>query len=469
MRYHPVFSTQFFAAQFFPRSCSITIRRQNPFNIPDEDIALLYYIRHSIVLTFLALFSTQIYAETWTVPVAGNTFRTTPGPGGRAIKRNQTLSWNDGNDIHSVFFHVDRAAKLTLSLTAENEASQSTLEIRIGDKRFQSQISGQMTEYELGHVEMIDAGYVKVDLKGVGRRGKDFGMIQSLIVASDTKELAVDFVRNNEGNMYYWGRRGPSVHLSYHVPKNVDLRYAYSEITVPVGEDPIGSYFMANGFSQGYFGIQVNSATERRVLFSVWSPFKTDNPREVPKDQRIETLRQGNDVHVGKFGNEGSGGQSYLVYPWKAGNTYRFLTKVEPDENGSTVYTSWFGDKSDDEWRLIASFRRPKTDTHLTGFHSFLESFDPSRGHIGRRAHFGNVWVRDVSGKWYECTKAKFSVDATGGNRHRLDFNGGAEGKSFYLRNCGFFSGSATPGTVFERAPSEIDQPKVLMEGLPSS
>jgi hypothetical protein len=47
------------------------------------------------------------------------------------------------------------------------------------------------------------------------------------------------------------------------------------EITVPVGQDPIGSYFMANGFGEGYFGFQVNSKTERRVLFSVWSPFRT--------------------------------------------------------------------------------------------------------------------------------------------------------------------------------------------------
>ena len=31
---------------------------------------------------------------------------------------------------------------------------------------------------------------------------------------------------------------------------------------------------MANGFGEGYFGIQVNGPNERRVLFSVWSPFK---------------------------------------------------------------------------------------------------------------------------------------------------------------------------------------------------
>ena len=55
---------------------------------------------------------------------------------------------------------------------------------------------------------------------------------------------------------------------------------------VPEGNDVLGSYFMANGFAQGYFGIQVNSPTERRILFSVWSPFHTDDPSEIP-DQAI--------------------------------------------------------------------------------------------------------------------------------------------------------------------------------------
>jgi len=98
------------------------------------------------------------------------------------------------------------------------------------------------------------------------------------------------------------------------------LTFAYNEITVPVGQDPIGAYYMANGFSEGYFGIQVNSVRERRVLF------------------------------------------------W---------TEVKPDGNGSTVYTSWFGDRAFNEWRIIASFRRPKTDKHITGFHFFWKTSHP--------------------------------------------------------------------------------------------
>ncbi len=252
-----------------------------------------------------------------------------------------------------------------------------------------------------------------------------------------------------------------------HRAQDVDLEYAYSEIVVGEGDDPVGSYFMANGFREGYFGIQVNSSQERRVLFSVWSPFKTDNPRDIPEDQRVALLAKGAEVRTGEFGNEGSGGQSFLVYPWKAGRTYRFLTQVKPDGKGNTIYTAWFGDKQADEWRLIASFRRPKTDTHLKGFHSFLENFNPQTGNTARRGNHQNVWVCDAQGNWHESLKARFSVDATGGGGHRLDYEGGADGDRFYLRNCGFFSGSVKAGSVFTRASSEALRPKIDFQSLP--
>jgi hypothetical protein len=205
------------------------------------------------------------------------------------------------------------------------------------------------------------------------------------------------------------------------------------------------------------------------VLFSVWSPFQTDNPADIPADQRIILLAKGPQVRTGQFGNEGSGGQSYLIYPWKAGNTYQFLTEVRPAGENNTIYTSWFADKSDQKWQLIASFQRPKTDTHLTGFHSFLENFAPTTGHIGRRASYGNIWVCDTAGNWHESLQARFSVDATGGGRHRLDFNGGSDDESFFLQNCGFFDTTGKPGAEFRRNSTAGQQPKIMFDSLPRS
>ncbi len=101
------------------------------------------------------------------------------------------------------------------------------------------------------------------------------------------------YVVDNSGSYFHWGRRGASDHLSYIASSAKNISYYYSEINVPVGYDPIGSYYMANGFGQGYFGIQVNSAVERRVLFSVWSGYVTNDPSQIPNDYTVLLNRSG--------------------------------------------------------------------------------------------------------------------------------------------------------------------------------
>ncbi|MCA9105096.1 MAG: DUF3472 domain-containing protein [Planctomycetales bacterium] len=405
--------------------------------------------------------------EQWNVPVAGNAYPAGEPANGEGLQRDGTLSWSQRDRVFSIYFHVDRAAKLDLSLVGKVASGESVLQVEVASEQWEVTLDNQDSDtIPLGTVEIAEPGYVRVDLRGVRAEAERFAVIERLVVESNEPGLTVTRVASNEGSMFYWGRRGPSVHLSYRVADRDPIEYAYNELTIPEGSDPIGSYFMANGFGEGYFGIQVNSPRERRVLFSIWSPFQTDNPRDIPEHQRIVVLAKGPDVRVGEFGNEGSGGQSFLVYPWKAGRTYRFLTRVRPDGEGNTVYTSWFGDKANNEWRLIASFRRPETDKHLTGFHSFLENFNPDFGNRQRLVNYSQVWVRDVQGDWHECTQARFSVDATGGNRHRLDFAGGADGASFWLRNCGFFEDMVEAGARFDRRGSG-EPPAIDLESLP--
>lgn len=435
-------------------------------------------ITHSVAVLFLALSSlvlhSQAFAEQWSVPLAGNSFRTKPSPGGRGVDRSGGLKLQNPEEVYSVYFHADRPAELRLKLVGRIDASSKVLcsidQAENQADNFSATIDAKNIVQGFGY-SAKKAGYVRLDLQVQMVEGsKDAVELTEILIESESKDLKLDFVKNNDGNMFYWGRRGPSVHLSYQVPKDVKLQYGYSELTVPEGEDPIGSYYMANGFSEGYFGMQVNSATERRVLFSVWSPFNTDNPKDIPADQQIELLAKGPNTRVGQFGNEGSGGQSFMIYPWKAGKTYRFLTEVKPIDDNNTQYTCWFAEKNED-WILVASFRRPKTSTHLRGFHSFLESFDPSHGYISRRCSYGNVWVADTSGKWQACDKAKFSVDPTGGSRHRLDFEGGVDSGQFFLQNCGFFSGAVKAGTMFQLPETKGGQasvpPAIELDKLP--
>lgn len=42
---------------------------------------------------------------------------------------------------------------------------------------------------------------------------------------------------------------------------------------------------MMNGFSEGYMGIQQTTSGEHKVLFSVWSPYTTDDPEDIPEER----------------------------------------------------------------------------------------------------------------------------------------------------------------------------------------
>ena len=259
----------------------------------------------------------------------------------------------------------------------------------------------------------------------------------------------------NDPSNYYWSRRGPSVHMGYTVPANTE--YFYNEVTVPKGQDAIGSYYMANGFGQGYFGMQVKSPTERWMLFSVWNADSGALTRLVSK---------GSGVVAQDFGGEGEGGQAYLVYNWVAGNTYRFLTRAHPDGAGGTDYSAWFYAPELGSWRFMATWKRPAISTYLTGVYSFLENFIDTNGHLERRVQFGNQWARSAAGTWSELTSARFTGDATVTNGQRWDYAGGIEDGKFYLRNGGFFADYVPVKQVFSR-PATGQAPTVDVGALP--
>lgn len=401
------------------------------------------------------------------MPFAGNAYRTQgeDGSGGRGGRGG--LRWDGADTVLSVFFRIDRPADLQLALRARVPEGTSRIEARVGGRTLTASMTGSETvEVALGEVRIEEAGYVRVDFQGREKDGSIYAEPEALVVTSTTPGLTLAYVRDNEDNRYYWGRRGPSVHLGYRVPEGRTMEWFYSELTVPVGMDPIGSYFMANGFGEGYFGIQVNSPSERRVLFSVWSPFATDNPRDIPEDQRIVMLARGEGVHTGEFGNEGSGGQSYLRYPWKAGLTYRFLNRARPDGRGHTVYTAWFYSPETPRWQLIASFRRPKTDKHLTGLHGFLENFADRQGWVTREGRYGNAWARDLEGEWHPMREARFTGDDIARRGYRIDFAGGVVGPDFFLRNGGFFNDTVPLNTWFRRPVEGGTAPEIDLDAL---
>lgn len=412
-----------------------------------------------LVFFFLLIFSGNTnfaLGQTYEIPLIGNGFENGHTTGRSTIGRDYATISSNTKNFTSVYFKILGTGNLKVQVKGKS-ASNAKVKASFKTTSKVLAFTADSKEVNLGEFKISSPGYYHVDLLSI-----EGNVDISDIIVSGTA-VANGIVYCNDPNYYYWARRGPSCHLAYTVPTTANVSYYYNEIVVPVGEDQIGSYYMANGFGQGYFGIQVNSETERRVLFSVWSPFNTDDPKSIPDEQKIVLLKKGKDVYTGEFGNEGSGGQSYLKYNWQAGQTYKFLLKGVPDGKGNTDFTAWFLSPSEKDWKLIASFKRPQTDTYLTRFHSFLENFNPNQGYLTRKVDFNNQWVYD--GNWKKVESAKLTVDATYNANQRVDATGGTTSSGYFLKMGGFFNEIEKPGTIFQynntRQAPQIDFSKL--------
>lgn len=401
--------------------------------------------------TALLASSVAAPATTATVELAGNAFITS-GNEGAVINERGLAGWSNPDAVASTYFRVAAPGTVQVALDASlADGGNSTIRVKINGAPFDVKLAGKDRKtYAVGTVNVPAAGYVKVDMQGLSRVKATFGDVAALKVTSNA---ALTYA--NDPANYYWSRRGPSVHMGYTVPANTE--YFYNEMTIPKGQDAIGSYFMANGFGQGYMGIQVKSTSERWILFSVWD---ADN------GAKTTLVSKGAGVVDNAFGGEGTGGQTYLSYNWTAGTTYRFITRARPDGKGGSDYSAWFFAPETGKWRYIATWKRPAISTYLTGVHSFLENFIDTLGYTERRVQFGNQWARSVSGTWSEVTAGRFTGDATATRAQRMDYAGGLENGKFYLRNGGFFAEVVKTGQNFTR-PATGQAPAVDVNALP--
>jgi hypothetical protein len=428
-------------------------------------LMLVYSLVSSASSLFVSSHNTIIHADTALIALGGNAFFITSGDPKDAIVKEGIHPWKSEKSTFNTYFKNEIARKCDLYISLLTGEFSSRIKFTLGTQSYVTRISpGQKNPIFIGQFN-LSAGYQSIALEGLSKDSDFFPSISSFtLLTQEPGEF--NFVKDNIDKRFYWGRRGPSVHLTYTEPEGKNIKWFYNEVTIPKGLDPVGSYFMANGFAEGYFGFQVNSETERRILFSVWSPFKTDNPASIPEDQKIKLLKKGAGVYTGEFGNEGSGGQSYLKYQWEAGKRYQFLNSVEPDGHGATIYTAYFKEYGSPDWLLIASFNRPKTETWYKRPHSFVENFNPNFGHVVRQAHYSNQWLCDSNGQWFELTEAKFTGDDIAKRGYRKDYEGGEKAGYFYLQNGGFFNGKVPLNQSFKRAKSN-EMPIIDFKKLP--
>ena len=344
----------------------------------------------------------------------------------------------------AVQLRLPAGQKTTLRLSLAGKSADVTA---VGDTN--------LTTLAFGSFEIASPGYQKFTLESLDNTNLQRDDIESLSLRGPATAEA-HFNLKSRIN-------AASVHLSYPTLAFTNIDAFYCEVTAV--EDPIWTYYMACGWQRGYLGMQVNSPTERRIIFSVWDSGNEAIDRgKVAVENRTTLVGKGDGVNAGDFGNEGTGGHSHLVYSWKTGEKQRFLITAKLTDPDHTIYSGYFFRPDKKQWMLISSWRAPHDGNYLHGLYSFNEDFVGDNGYLQRKALFGNQWIRTADGVWHEQTVATFSHDGTG-RSDRLDRFMGLEDGQFFLSNGGFIPGYTKFGEKFAR-PAQGNPPADIPQSI---
>jgi hypothetical protein len=130
--------------------------------------------------------------------------------------------------------------------------------------------------------------------------------------------------------------RCPGQHLWWNTEGRDDDTCLYGETTV-LATLP-GIYYSSAGWwpgeaAGGYCGIQHNSPTERRTIFSIWDTSPTLRPEITAADRR---------TFFGRFGGEGEGGHTHMIWNWREREAFRFFLQKVPGEKPDTTDAKYY-------------------------------------------------------------------------------------------------------------------------------
>lgn len=378
--------------------------------------------------------------------------------GARVSQGSGVTRWTDPSVKILWFGQINTPGKLTCAVELRLPAeATSRLRLTVAGQSHEATVTGAGNDpviAELGLFDIAEPGYQCFALESLNAEGQSAGDLVALILNGPATEKAHFNLRPR--------RNAASVHLVYPVDRDTNVAAFYCEMTGL--EDPIWTYYMACGWHRGYFGMQVNSPNERRIIFSVWDSGNEAIDRDkVVDENRVTLVAKGEGVYTGDFGNEGTGGHSHLKFMWKTGQKQRFIVTAEPTDETHTIYSGYYFRPDKKEWMLISRWKAPKEGGYLRRLYSFSENFGGANGHLLRKALYGNQWIRTADGKWIELTTATFSHDPTG-KADRVDRFMGVEDGQFFLSHGGFVPGFTTYGEKFTRPatgrhPADIDLP----------
>lgn len=168
-------------------------------------------------------------------------------------------------------------------------------------------------------------------------------------------------------------------HLWWDTQKLDDASCLYGEITVLATHHGIyycGANWHPGEPAGGYCGIQHNSPTERRSIFSIWDTSVKLHPKVTQADS--ETISN-------RFSGEGEGAHTHMLWDWETGVPFQFFLRKQPGGTPGTTDTRYYlYDRRTKKWRHSATINSPNGDDQSKasvanvgggGLASFLENF----------------------------------------------------------------------------------------------
>ena len=223
----------------------------------------------------------------------------------------------------------------------------SKLRLTVAGQSHEARATGAGKEpvtVRFGSFDIATAGYQRFTLESLNAPGTPAGDIDALILDGPASQDAHFNLKPR--------RNAASIHLNYPIPKDAKVDAFYCEVTGV--EDPVATYYMACGWHRGYFGMQVNSPTERRIIFSVWdSGAEGVDRKKVADHDRVSLIAKGEGVNSGDFGNEGTGGHSHFGYNWKTGERQRFIVTCKPTDATHSIYSGYWFHPEKKQWMLM--------------------------------------------------------------------------------------------------------------------
>jgi hypothetical protein len=201
------------------------------------------------------------------------------------------------------------------------------------------------------------------------------------------------------------GPRVQAQHLWWDLDGQQEGTCLYGNITVLATHRDIyyaGANWHPGGAAGGYCGIQHNTEKERRTIFSIWDT----SPQLQPKTTEADP-----DTFFGRFGGEGEGGHTHMIWPWKVGENFQFFVQKQKGADGKSTDARYYVfDRATQRWRHSATINSPIGGQHCVetiggGVNSFLENFSGKNKDIPKLALY-SLWLGTSVDELKPLTKA---------------------------------------------------------------